>query len=99
MTRPVQHILTILSLAATLALASGCSQDNDESEDAIAPAEHSSADTIYHGGQIVTIDDANPAAEAVAVQAGKIVAVGSAADVMAWRGEDTEGGDLILIYK
>ena len=94
MTKPLQLFLTILSIAATFMLASACSQGNNESKDAIAPTEQASADTIYHGGQIVTIDDTNPAAEAVAVQAGKIVAVGSEADVMAWRGDGTEVVDL-----
>ena len=37
------------------------------------------ADKIYSGGPILTMDDANPRAEAVAVKAGRIVAVGSAA--------------------
>ena len=32
---------------------------------------------IYHGGYIVTIDDAQPTAEALAVEGGKITAVGS----------------------
>jgi hypothetical protein len=44
---------------------------------ASAPAFSSNADAIYFGGPIVTVDDKNPSAEAVAVKAGKIVAVGS----------------------
>jgi hypothetical protein len=32
------------------------------------------ADAIYHGGDVVTIDDKNPTAEAVAIKGGKIVA-------------------------
>ena len=91
MIKPLRHILTILLIAAVFVLASACSTDNDEGEDTTGQA---SADTIYHGGEIVTIDDSNPMAEAVAVKAGKIVAVGSEADVMAWRGDDTEVVDL-----
>lgn len=34
------------------------------------------ADTLYHNGPILTTDDANPRAEAVAVKDGKILAVG-----------------------
>lgn len=34
-------------------------------------------DTIYHGGDILTIDDRMPTVQAVAVQAGRIAAVGS----------------------
>ncbi len=36
------------------------------------------ADTIYTGGDIVTVNDRQPAAEAVAVKDGKILAVGAA---------------------
>ena len=39
------------------------------------------ADTIYFGGSIVTVDAAQPAAEAVAVKDGRIVAVGKRAEV------------------
>jgi predicted amidohydrolase YtcJ len=39
------------------------------------------ADAIWSGGQIVTVDDARPTAEAVAVRDGRIVAVGTRADV------------------
>ena len=33
------------------------------------------ADTIYTGGEIVTVDDRQPSAEALAVKGGKIVAL------------------------
>jgi predicted amidohydrolase YtcJ len=52
------------------------------------------ADLIFVGGPIVTLDDAVPSAEAVAVAGGRIVAVGTAADVMKLRGESTEVVDL-----
>jgi len=39
------------------------------------------ADTIYYGGDIVTINDAQPSAEALAVKDGKILAVGARADI------------------
>jgi len=45
------------------------------------PAMAAPADAIWFGGPIVTLDDAHPTAEAVAVQGGKIVAVGSRASV------------------
>ncbi|KDF00154.1 metal-dependent hydrolase [Mycolicibacterium aromaticivorans JS19b1 = JCM 16368] len=41
------------------------------------------ADVIYAGGTIVTIDDRNPSATALAVRAGRITAVGSRDDVVA----------------
>lgn len=52
------------------------------------------ADTIYRGGAIVTIDDARPFAEAVAVRDGRIVAVGLEAEVQQWRGDKTRVVDL-----
>lgn len=41
------------------------------------------ADTIYVGGDIVTVDDTNPSAQALAVQAGRITAVGDREAVLA----------------
>lgn len=52
------------------------------------------ADAIFHGGDIVTIDDKNPLAEAVAIKDGKIVAVGKKDDVLKLRGENTKSIDL-----
>jgi predicted amidohydrolase YtcJ len=52
------------------------------------------ADTIYTGGEIVTIDDANPTAEAVAVKDGRILAVGGADIVEKFRGPQTRDVDL-----
>ena len=45
------------------------------------------ADTIYTGGEIVTVNDAQPTAEAVAVKDGKILAVGARAEI-----ESAHGG-------
>jgi predicted amidohydrolase YtcJ len=58
------------------------------------PAPDQTADTIYHGGTILTIDDANPRAEAVAVKDGKILAVGNKDEVLRTRGEATQLVDL-----
>lgn len=44
------------------------------------------ADVIYVGADVVTIDPANPNAEALAVRAGRITAVGGRADVVAAQG-------------
>lgn len=53
------------------------------------------ADKIYAGGPILTMDEARPAAQAVAVLDGRIVGVGDAAEVLAqWRGPSTEMVDL-----
>jgi len=63
-----------------------CSPSDTVSEEA--------ADTIYHGGDIVTVNNAQPTAEALAVKDWKIIAVGSEADVMAYRSDATEVVDL-----
>jgi predicted amidohydrolase YtcJ len=61
----------------------------------IAKAQVIVADTIYTGGEIVTINDKQPNAEALAVKGGKIVAVGSRAAVeKAHKGANTLVVDL-----
>ncbi len=52
------------------------------------------AEQIYLGGPILTMDDAQPQAQAVAVAGGRIVAVGTQAQVMALRGARTQVVDL-----
>jgi predicted amidohydrolase YtcJ len=52
------------------------------------------ADTIYSGGPILTINDAAPSAEAVAVKDGRIIAVGALADVETHKGKTTKVFDL-----
>lgn len=62
---------------------------------AVSPPEPASAaDRIYTGGPIVTVNDAQPTAEAVAVKDGKILAVGTRATVDAHRGPRTVVQDL-----
>ena len=52
----------------------------------VAPAP---ADLVLHGGKIVTVDDKNPEAQAIAVRGDTIVAVGSDADVKRYIGPST----------
>jgi len=52
------------------------------------------ADMIYHGGPILTMNDDQPRAEAVAISGGRIQAVGSAEEVMQLKGEETRVFDL-----
>jgi predicted amidohydrolase YtcJ len=52
------------------------------------------ADTIYSGGPILTINDSAPRAEAVAVRDGRIIAVGSMADLNTHKGDKTQLFDL-----
>jgi predicted amidohydrolase YtcJ len=52
------------------------------------------ADTIWTGGPILTMNDKAMRAEAVAVADGKILAVGKRSDVMKWMGPGTQLVDL-----
>jgi len=52
------------------------------------------ADSIYHNGIIITINDAQPRAEAVAVMDGKILAVGAKDEVLKRKGDATKLIDL-----
>jgi predicted amidohydrolase YtcJ len=52
------------------------------------------ADSIFLGGDIVTVDDRNPNAEAIALKGGKIVEIGKKVDVLKWQGDSTQVVDL-----
>jgi predicted amidohydrolase YtcJ len=52
------------------------------------------ADRIFTGGPVLTMNDAQPRAGAVAVTDGRIVAVGTPEEIAAFRGEGTEVTDL-----
>jgi len=52
------------------------------------------ADTIYTDGRILTINDAQPVAEAVAVKDGRVLAVGTLADLGRYKGASTKMFDL-----
>jgi predicted amidohydrolase YtcJ len=67
----------------------------------VVNAQHQpAADLIITGAKIWTVDKAMPTAQAVAVLGDRIVAVGSSAELEAWRGPKTEvvdaGGKLLL---
>jgi len=64
--------LAISAAALFLAFAAGCKSGPDTA---------ATADTIYYGGDIVTVNDAQPTAEAIAVKDGKILMLGSRAEV------------------
>ena len=59
-----------------------------------AGANAAPADRIIRGGPIVTVNPAQPAAEAVAISGGRLVAVGPVAEVMKLAGPATEVTDL-----
>ena len=61
----------------------------------VGPAPAQTADAIYAGGDIVTVNDAQPTAEAVAVKDGKILALGTRAEIeKAHKGAGTQAVDL-----
>ena len=76
----VRSCRAVVAAVAVLALASATAAE---------PAER-----IIRGGSIVTVDSARPAAEAIAIRGGTIVAVGSDADVMPLKGPATQVTDL-----
>lgn len=79
-------IRTAAFIAFAAIAASACSKP---------PAPAATADTLYVGGDIVTVNDAQPTAEALAVKDGRILAVGSRAELeTAHRGEATKVVDL-----
>lgn len=53
-----------------------------------------SADLIFTGGDIITVDDRNPTAEALAVKDGTITAIGKNEEILQQRGPDTRVVDL-----
>ncbi|MBF6616072.1 MAG: amidohydrolase [Candidimonas sp.] len=52
------------------------------------------ADEIWSGGPILTMNDSQPRAEAIAVKAGKIIALGSLKEVAQFQGTETRMQDL-----
>ena len=63
------------------------------SANAASPAKPT-AQTIYLGGDIVTVNDAAPTAQALAIKDGRILALGSEADILTLRDGETRVVDL-----
>ncbi len=78
-----KHFLSALVLILGAGL--GCNSGPDAA---------STADAIYYGGDIVTVNDAQPNAEALAVKDGKILMVGSRWNRKSHKGPTTEMIDL-----
>jgi len=76
----------ILMLASLTLLACGGEPET--------PPTHPIADMVLTNANVVTVDTAQPAAEAVAITGDRITAVGSTADIQAYVGDDTEVIDL-----
>ncbi len=69
-------------LSVLLLMLVGCSE---RAQEAAAPA-----DLVLLGGNVVTVDERQPRAEAVAIRGDRILAVGSNADIHEFIGADTE---------
>ncbi|MFT4822848.1 MAG: putative amidohydrolase YtcJ [Halioglobus sp.] len=59
----------------------GCSTQDTGMPEGKLPTTWANPTTVYFNGEIVTVDDDQPSAEAIAVRDGRILAVGSRADV------------------
>lgn len=81
-------VLVIFGAAASLAGVAAGPQRG------MAGAAAAPADLVLHGGKIITVDDSQPEAQAIAVRGDTIVAVGSDADVTRYIGPSTRVIDL-----
>ncbi len=75
-------------LTLLIAVLAGCSESS--APDANQPQ----ADQVFHNGRVYTVNSNNDIAEAVAVKDGKIIAVGSNAEVEGFIGKTTDVVDL-----
>lgn len=75
--------LSIVLIMSALLLAAGCSDESTVQ-----------ADLVLRGGSVATVDADNPQAEALAVKADTILAVGSISDIDRYVGPDTRIIDL-----
>lgn len=78
---PFFHHFATICIASFLGLVGGCSNGD-------AP------DTIFRGGAILTVNDKDEVAQALAMREGIITAVGREQEVMSTRGSDTKVVDL-----
>jgi len=85
--RPILYAIFLVTASLVI---TGCSRN--KSPDAVQDA--TVADTIYAGGPIITANDKQPIAEAVAILDGRILAVGPLVEVALHRGADTVDVDL-----
>jgi hypothetical protein len=93
MTTPTRSLLTTLATLALVALVTARIFGHIPlpfRQQAPAPAPTPPADLVLRGGRIVTVDDRMPEAQALAARAGKIVFVGTTADVTRYVGPSTQ---------
>ncbi len=79
-----ERVTAIVLLAGLCLAASGCS----------AEPVGEMADTVYTNGKIYTVNEDQPWAEAVAIKDGKLLKVGSSAEIKRRIGDSTETVDL-----
>ena len=75
-------------LAFLFFIVAACSSEQE------TPAVHPVANMVLTNGNVVTVDDGLPAAEAVAINGDRITAVGNAAEIFPYIGDETEVIDL-----
>jgi len=80
---PLRRVFTGLVLAGLVALSTACEGPSAEP-----------ADMVLRGGKVVTVDEAVPQGEAVAIRDGRILAVGSDAEIADYIGTETQVMDL-----
>ena len=91
MKKPKLFLASSILIFITLALV-GCGRTGEEPAEAAVEPDY--ADSIYSGGPIVTVNDEQPEAAAVAVRDGRIQAVGSLEAMSALTGPETRLIDL-----
>src|SRR5262245_5327882 len=86
----MHRITRILVAAAVVAIALGATLALRHSQQAPARPQVPAADLVLRGGRIVTVDDRVPEGQALAAAGGKVVAVGSNADIAPYVGPNTQ---------
>lgn len=88
----MKRILPLLLLTTAIVALTACNKTPSEVSAANDTA--NTADAIYSGGDIITVNDAQPNAEAIAVKDGKILFVGSLVEANKFKGTGTRSVDL-----
>jgi len=88
-----RHTSTTACYVCAAALTAGLVVTGTEAW-SVAPAGRVAPEMVLHGGHVYTVDPAQPWAEAIAIEAGKIVAVGNADEVLSLAVRTTEIVDL-----
>lgn len=94
MRRQFAAALAATGLGVGLAGCAGFSEHADTTSASTNAGVAGVADVLYWNGPILTMNDAQPQVEAVAVRAGRIVAAGTRAQVARWQGASTQVVDL-----